>query len=145
MKFFNEFFCRNRNLMVPRACDAKFLKLVFDLAEIFDLNISAYAQPAMKSIPRMLSQRWSSLGVCSVCDEIRSAYAQHVFTCKNCSHFTAGWACAKILSLYAQCVMKSLPRMLSVRQNRFCLCSSWAYYNFRKLLKNPRLKCKFRL
>ncbi len=67
------------------------------------LNISAYAQPAMKSIPRMLSQRWNSFHVCSECDEIRSAYAQHGCTCKNCSHFTAGWACAKIRSSYAHC------------------------------------------
>ncbi len=62
----------------------------------------------MKSIPRMLSQWWNSSRVCSVCDETRSAYAQHRCTCKNCSHFTAGWACAKIRSSYAQCVIKSL-------------------------------------
>jgi hypothetical protein len=30
------FFCRNRNLMVPSACNTKFLKIVFDSAEIFD-------------------------------------------------------------------------------------------------------------
>ena len=79
------------------------------------LYIFAYAQPAMKSIPRLLSVRWNSFRVCSVCDEICSAYAQHKFTCKNCSHFTAGWAYAKICSSYAQCAMKSFPRMLSVR------------------------------
>ncbi len=78
----------------------------------------AYAQPAMQCILRMLSQRWNSIRVCSVSDEIRSAYAQHgctKITCKNCLHFTAGWACAKIRSSYAQCAMKSFPRMLSVR------------------------------
>jgi hypothetical protein len=30
------FFCRNRNLMVPRAYNTRLLKLVFDSAEIFD-------------------------------------------------------------------------------------------------------------
>jgi hypothetical protein len=34
--FFFYFFCRNRNLMVPRACNMRFLKIVFDSAEIFD-------------------------------------------------------------------------------------------------------------
>ncbi len=87
--FFIDFFCRNRNLMVLRACNTRFLKIVFDSADIFDVfNISAYAQPAMKSIPRMLSQRWNSFRLCSVCDEIRSAYAQ--------------------------CAMKFVPRMLSM-------------------------------
>jgi hypothetical protein len=33
---FFQFFCRSRNLMVPRACNARFLKIVFDSAEIFD-------------------------------------------------------------------------------------------------------------
>jgi hypothetical protein len=31
--FFFYFFCRNQDLMVPRACNTK---IVFDLAEIFD-------------------------------------------------------------------------------------------------------------
>jgi hypothetical protein len=44
-------------------------------------------------------------------DEIRSAYAQHGFNCKNCSHFTAGWACAKFA-----------PCMLSVQWIRFLVC-----------------------
>jgi hypothetical protein len=34
--FFKYFFCRNRNHMVPLACNTRFLKIVFDLAEIFD-------------------------------------------------------------------------------------------------------------
>ncbi len=33
--FFFYFFCRNRNHMVPRACNTRFLKIVFKLAEIF--------------------------------------------------------------------------------------------------------------
>ncbi len=35
MKFF-WLFCRNRILMVPRACNSRFLKIVFDSAKIFD-------------------------------------------------------------------------------------------------------------
>jgi hypothetical protein len=34
--FFVVFFCRNRNLIVPRACNTRFLKIVFDSADIFD-------------------------------------------------------------------------------------------------------------
>ncbi len=34
--FFFDFFCRNRNLMIPRGCNTRFLKIVFDSAEIFD-------------------------------------------------------------------------------------------------------------
>jgi hypothetical protein len=64
---------------------------------------SAYAQPAIKFVP-----------VCSVCDKIHSAYTQHGFTCKTCSHFTVGWAYAKIRSSYAKCAIKSFPRMFSM-------------------------------
>jgi hypothetical protein len=41
----------------PRACNTRFLKIVFDSAEIFasDEIHSAYAQCAMKFFPRMLS------------------------------------------------------------------------------------------
>ncbi len=67
----------------------------------------------MKSVPRMLSQRRNSFRASSVCDEIRFAYAQHGFTCKNCSHFTSGWACAKFF----------FPCMLSMRWNCFIVCS----------------------
>jgi hypothetical protein len=34
--FFFYFYCRNRNNRVPRACNTRFLKIVFELAEIFD-------------------------------------------------------------------------------------------------------------
>jgi hypothetical protein len=33
------FFCRNRILMVPRACNTGFLKIVFDLGEILEFKI----------------------------------------------------------------------------------------------------------
>ncbi len=52
MIFFN-FFCRNRNFISPRACKTRLLKIVFNSAEL--LNISAYAQGAMKSFPHILS------------------------------------------------------------------------------------------
>ncbi len=39
MKFFFLLFCRNRNLMVPRACNMRFLKIVFDSAKIFERSI----------------------------------------------------------------------------------------------------------
>jgi hypothetical protein len=51
----------------------------------------AYAQCAMKFVPRMLSMDL----------HVKTA---HIFT-----------ACAKIRSSYAQCAMKSFPPMLSVR------------------------------
>ncbi len=44
---------------------------------------------------------------------------------------------------YAQPAFKSFPRMLSVWWNRFHVCSACASYDFRKLLKNTKLKCKF--
>jgi hypothetical protein len=44
--------------MVPKACNTKILKNCFRFGQDIRLsNISAYAQPAMKSFPRMLSQR----------------------------------------------------------------------------------------
>jgi hypothetical protein len=50
--------------MIPRACDSRFLKIVFDLANGFrvgsarDKIVFALAQPAMKSFPHMLSVFW---------------------------------------------------------------------------------------
>ncbi len=35
-EIFFDFFCRNRNHIVPRACNTRFLKIFFELAEIFD-------------------------------------------------------------------------------------------------------------
>ena len=66
MKFFFAFFCRNRNLVVRRACNTRFLKIVFDSAEIFDFQ----------TFPHMLSQRRNPFRECSASDKIRSAYAQ---------------------------------------------------------------------
>jgi hypothetical protein len=88
--------------MVPRACNKRFLKIVFELAEIF--NISEHAQHAMKSVL-----------VCSACDEIHSAYAQCVIKFVprmlsiDCTYKTV-----HILPL-AEHARKFVPRMLSVR------------------------------
>ena len=71
----------------------------------------------------MLSQLWNPFRVCSASDKIRSAYAQcamkfiprsmdlHVKT-------------VQILPL-AEHAWKFVPRMLSVRWNRFLVCSVW--------------------
>jgi hypothetical protein len=112
--FFFYFFGRNRILMVPRACNTRFMKIVFDSAEIFDfkhfcacsacdkisspyakcaitfvprmlsmdctcknVHILPLAEHARKFVPRMLSMRWNRFRVCSACDKIVSAYAQH--------------------------------------------------------------------
>ncbi len=100
--------------MVPRACNTRFLKIGFNSAEIFDFE----------TFPCMLSMRWNRFPVCSACDEISSPYAQCAIkfvsrmlskdcTCKN----------VHILPL-AEHARKFVPRMLSMRWNRFCVCSA---------------------
>jgi hypothetical protein len=75
----------------------------------------------------MLSQRWNSFRVCSVCDEIRSVYAQHecTYMYSTCTFyrwlsmrknsFLVCSVCDEIVSSYAQCAIKSFPRMLCMR------------------------------
>jgi len=111
----------------------------FRVCSACDEIVSAYAQHAMKSFPRLLSVRWNRFRVCSACDEIVAPSAQHAFRCpcKNCQNFIAHWAYAKIRSAYAQHAMKSFPRMLSMRWNRFRIFSACPNNNFRKWLKNP--------
>ena len=41
------------------------------------VHILPLAEHARKFVPRMLSMRWNRFGVCSACDKIVSAYAQH--------------------------------------------------------------------
>jgi hypothetical protein len=112
--FFFYFFCRNRNHMVPRACNTRFLKIVFELAEIFDFW----------TFPRMLSMRWNQFLVCSACDEIRSAHAQCAikFVPRMLS-IDCTFKTVHILPL-AEHARKFVPRMLSVRWNRFLVCSA---------------------
>ncbi len=113
MKFFFNFFCRNRNFMVPRACNTRFLKIVFYLAEIFNF----------KTFPLILSRQWNPFRLCSASDEIRSAYAQ-----------CAMEFVLRLLSMYlhvktvhilplAEHARKFIPRMRSVRWNCFLICS----------------------
>ncbi len=97
MKFFFYFFCRNRNHLVPRACNTRFQKIVFDSAEKLDFL----------TFPRMHSMRSNRFRVCSVCDEIRSAYAQ--------------WTKVKILTkkFYGQLIKKIWFRVCSVTAEMF--------------------------
>jgi hypothetical protein len=69
------------------------------------LKFSAYAQSAMKSFPRMLSQRLKHFLVCSGCDKIISPYAQHRCTVH-----------VKIVNIFplAEHTRKFIRRMLSV-------------------------------
>ena len=44
------------------------------------VHILPLAEHARKFVPRMLSMRWNRFRVCSACDKIGSAYAQHAHT-----------------------------------------------------------------
>jgi hypothetical protein len=165
--------------MVPRAFNTRFLKIVFDSAEIFNfltfpcmlsqrLNHfricsasdeirAAHAQAAMKFVLRMLSQLWNLFRTCSAyfrmmffkwvlvssCINVEtvkmSSHTEHMQKFVRCS------VCDDSVFTYAQCAIKLISRMLSVRLNSFRVCSACAWYNFRKFLKNTKLKCKFRL
>ncbi len=106
-------FCRNRNHMVPRACNTIFFKIVFDSAEIIDFE----------TFPRMLSMRWNRFRVCSASDEIRSAYAQCAMKLvPRMLSINLHVKTVHILPL-AEHMWKFIPRMLSVRWNRFLVCS----------------------
>ncbi len=45
-----------------------------------NVHIFPLAEHARKFVPRMLSMRWNRFRVCSACDKIVSAYAQHTKT-----------------------------------------------------------------
>jgi hypothetical protein len=64
------FFCRNRNLMVPRACNTRFLEIT-----VYS-NRRRYSTFKYFRVCSLLSQRWNPFRVCWVRDEIRSAYVQ---------------------------------------------------------------------
>ncbi len=100
--FFFYFFCRNRNHMVQRACNTRFVKIIFDSAEIFDLK---------------------HFRACSARDEIRSAYAQCAM--KFFPHMLSINLHVKTVHILplAEHTRKFIPRMLSVRWNRFFVCS----------------------
>jgi hypothetical protein len=71
----------------------------------------------------MLSMRWNRCRICSVCDEIRSAYAQCAINLfRVCSSWFVHVKTVHIL-LLAEHARKFVPRMLGVWWNRFCVCS----------------------
>ncbi len=117
--FLNTFFCRNRILMVSRACNTRFLNITSIRPRYSLLNISAHAQPAMKLFPRMLSQRWNSFRICSASNEISFAYAQNILNVD----FEMGWdfplcwawACAKNGYSLAEHARKLVTCWLSMR------------------------------
>ncbi len=95
----------------------------------------------------MLSQRWNPFCVCSANDEICSTYA-HFAQCAmkfilRMLSINLHVKTVHILPL-GEHVWKFVPRMLSVWGNCFRVCSACACYNFWKLLKNPKLKCKLK-
>jgi hypothetical protein len=61
--FFCDFFCRNRNLMVLRACNTRFLKIVFDSAEIFDLCTGGYKEMSSILADQQRPLIWARLWV----------------------------------------------------------------------------------
>jgi hypothetical protein len=94
------------------ACNTRFLKIVFNSAEIFNFI----------TFPRMLSQRLNHFRVCSASDEICSSHAQQAikFVLRMLSQHMRKFVrrmsvCDKIISAYAQCAIKLFPHMLSVR------------------------------
>jgi hypothetical protein len=83
------------------------LKILVDSAKMFDSRAFPRilgSWHATRSVPRVLDQRWNSFRVCSVCDEILSAYAQHKFTCKT----------FRVLPL-AEHTREFAPRVIGVR------------------------------
>ncbi len=108
-----------------------------------------------KSYSHMLSQWWNPFRVCSASDEICSAYAQCVMKfVQRILSMDVHVKTVHILPL-AEHARKFVPCVLSVRWNCFLVCSvcnkivstyaqyvHCACYNFQKLLKNTKLKCK---
>jgi hypothetical protein len=78
------FFAETESLWVLRACDTRFLKIVFVRPDIRLVNITVYVQSARKSFLRMLSQRLNNFLVCAGCNKIISLHAQQRCTRKNC-------------------------------------------------------------
>ncbi len=109
-EFFLYFFCRNRDHMVPRACNTRFLKILFDSAEMFRVCSaceeirSGYAQCAMKFVPRMLSMD-CTVHVKTVHILPLAEHARKFVPCMlsvQCNWFSVCSACDKIVSVYAQ-------------------------------------------
>ncbi len=110
-EIFFYFFAETVTIWSQGPVTREFWKWYSSQRDIQLLNISAHAQHAMKSVPRMLSKRRKTFRAAQNVIKFVPRMLNMDCTCKNCSHFTAGWACAEI-------------RMLSVRWNRFCVCSA---------------------
>ncbi len=111
--FVFEFFCRNQNLMVPRACNPRFLKIVLNSAEIFDIRhfrvcsgsneiCSTYAQCAMKLVLRMHSMdlHVKTVHILPLAEQAQKFVPRMLSVWWNC--FLVCSVCDKIVSEYAQ-------------------------------------------
>ncbi len=91
-----------------------------------DETVYAYAQRAMKLFLRMLSMLWNHFRVCSACDEIVSAYAQRAM--KSFPRLLSMSSDVHVktvkISLHIEHTQKFVPHMLSMRWNRFHVCSA---------------------
>ncbi len=76
--FFNTFFAETETIWSQGLVTRDFENRIRFGRDIRLSNISAHAPHAMKSVPRMLSMRRNSFGVCSATDKIRSAHAEHI-------------------------------------------------------------------
>jgi hypothetical protein len=103
MKFLKIFFAEIETLCSQGPVTRDFCKSYWIRPRYLTLKHFRVSSASDKSIPRTLSQRINSFRICSASDEIRSAYAQHEFTCKN----------VHILPL-AEHARKFVPRMLSM-------------------------------
>jgi hypothetical protein len=78
MNFFKILFLQKPNPYGPKSLYHEIFENRIRFGRDFRiLNISAYAQSAMKSFPSMLSQRLNHFPVYSGCDKIICPYAQH--------------------------------------------------------------------
>ena len=93
----------------------------------------------------MLSIRGNRFRICSAYGEIGSPYAQHT---QN-EGWGWGWcfrvcsACGEIGSAYAEHTRKSVPRMLSLRANRFRVGSAYAETISSQKAKKLPIKTRF--
>ncbi len=118
--------------MVPRPCNTRYLKIIFDFATIFNFKyfragwlcakiVSAFAQAAMKFVLRMLSLFWMMVLKLVVI----STYVEHVGKLvTRCLSMHKNWllvcrACAKIGCLLAEHARKLVTRQLSICENHF--------------------------
>ncbi len=86
------------------------------------LHILPLAEHALKFVPRMLSLRWNRFLVCSVCDKIVSTYAQH----------THAIIFEKLLKNRYQIKMQILTLIIEILKNRpgtHLIGLKWKFWN----------------